>query len=382
MNPSSSFHLPRGGWVTAALGAALALSGCGHQAPAPTAVAAPPGVVVEATDALTRTEPITIDTVGHLDANATVNIVPLVNARVTAVLVKDGADVKAGETLLRFDDRSYAAALARMQGEKTARAAQVAALQSRSDRSHDLVAGDFISPQQAQESQVELAQAQAALAAADAGVQQATVDLENCQPKAPFDGRVGLLKTPAAVGNFVTAGGDPLMEVRSLDTLKVEFSVPESALPVLQAMAAGSKDLKVVVSSHSDSGRKLEGPVAAFDNVIDPRTRSLKVRATLANPGRLFWPGQFVDVQMVVGTAENAVLVPFRAINTGPNGPYLYVVDGSKAMLKPVTLGAQIGELVVIQSGVTAGQKVILSGQLGLQDGSTVQVSTAAQAPL
>jgi multidrug efflux system membrane fusion protein len=290
--------------------------------------------------------------------------------------------VKAGEPLVRFDSRSYAAALARMQGEKTARAAQVAALQSRSDRSQDLVTGNFISPQQAQESQVELAQAQAALAAAEAGVQQATVDLENCEPKAPFDGRVGLLKAPAAVGNFVTAGGDPLLEVRALDTLKVEFSVPESALPVLQAMASGDKNLKVVVTAHGDSSRKLEGPVAAFDNVIDPRTRSLKVRATLPNPGRLFWPGQFVDVQMVVGSADNAILVPYRAVNTGPNGPYLYVVDGGKAALKPVTLGAQVGDLVVIQSGVTSGQKVIVSGQLGLQDGSLVQVSTAAEAPL
>ncbi len=377
MNQSSSFHLPRGGWVTAALATALALSGCGHNAPAPVAVA-PKGVVVEAVDAITRSQPLTVDTVGHVDAAATVSFIPLVNARVTALLVADGADVKAGDPLIRLDSRSYAAVLTRMQGEKAARAAQVAALQSRTDRSQDLVAGNFISPQQAQESAVELAQAQAALAAAEAGVQQATVDLENCEPKAPFAGRVGLLKAPAAVGNFVTAGGDPLLELRSLDQLKVEFSVPESALAVLEQMASGSKDLKVVVTAHGDSSRKLEGPVAAFDNVIDPRTRSIKVRATLANPSRTFWPGQFVDVQMVVGVADNAILVPYRAVNTGPNGPYLYVVDGTKAALKPVTLGAQVGDLVVVQSGVTSGQKVIVSGQLGLQDGSLVQVSTAA----
>jgi len=89
-----------------------------------------------------------------------------------------------------------------------------------------------------------------------------------------------------------------------------------------------------------------------------------------------------VDVQMVVGSADNAILVPYRAVNTGPNGPYLYVVDGDKAALKPVTLGAQVGDLVVVQTGVTSGQKVIVSGQLGLQDGSLVQVSSAAEAPL
>jgi multidrug efflux pump subunit AcrA (membrane-fusion protein) len=130
MNQSSSFHLPRGGWVTAALASALVLSGCGHSAPAPVA-AAPKGVVVEAVDAITRTQPITVDTFGHVDAADTVSFVPLVNARVMALLVGDGAEVKAGDPLIRLDNRSYAAVLARMQGEKVARAAQVAALQSR-----------------------------------------------------------------------------------------------------------------------------------------------------------------------------------------------------------------------------------------------------------
>jgi RND family efflux transporter MFP subunit len=378
MHSSSRFLLPRGGWVIAPL--ALVLAGCGHHAPAAAASPVDKSVVVVAVDAIARTTPLTIDAVGHLDAAATVSLVPLVNARIAALPVADGSEVKAGDSLVRFDNRSYAAQLTRMQGEKAAREAQVEALQSRTQRSHDLIAGDFISPQEVQESQVELAQAQAALAAAEAGVQQATIDLENCDMKAPFAGRIGLLKTGATVGNFVAAGSDPLLELRSLDQLKVEFTVPESALPVLQQMAAGGHPLKVIVSQHSDKTRTLEGPVAAFDNVFDPRTRSLKVRALVPNPSLLFWPGQFVDVQMVVGSAENAVLVPFQAVNTGPTGPYLYVVNDGKAMLKAVQLGAEIDDLVIIKSGVSAGQKVILSGQLGLQDGSPVRISTAAEA--
>jgi membrane fusion protein, multidrug efflux system len=377
MNQSSRFPLPRCGWVIAAL--ALALASCSRPAP----VAPPPvdqGVVVVAVDAIARTVPLTIDAVGHVDAGATFTLTPLVSARIAALPVADGSEVKAGDVLIRFDPRSYEAQLARMKGEQAARQAQVDALQSRSQRSHDLIAGDFIAPQEAQEQQVELAGAQAALAAAAAGVEQASVDLENCEPKAPFDGRIGLIRSAAAVGNFVAAGSDPLLELRSLDQLKVEFTVPESALPVLQQMAAGEKNLKVLVSQHGDKAHSLEGPVAAFDNVVDPRSRSLKVRAVVANPGHRFWPGQFVDVQMVLGSAEDAVLIPFQAVNTGPSGSYVYVVDNGKAMIKPVVLGAQIDDLVVVTSGVSGGQKVIVSGQLGLQDGSPVQVSTAAEA--
>jgi multidrug efflux system membrane fusion protein len=269
-----------------------------------------------------------------------------------------------------------------MKGEKAAREIQVAALQSRQDRSADLAKGDFVSPQQMQEQAVELAQAQAALAAAEAGIAKASVDLDNCEPKAPFDGRVGLLQKGAAVGNFVTAGGDALLEVRALDKLRVEFSVPESAVPLLQRMASGGGELKVVAMQHGDQAHRLEGPVAAFDNVIDPRTRSLKIRAIVPNPGRLYWPGEFVDVQMVIGTARDAVLVPSQAVNTGPNGPYLYIVEGGKAMLKLVSLGQQVGDLVVAEHGVPPHSKIIVSGQLGLQDGSPVQVSTGSDSPL
>ncbi|HEX3728600.1 MAG TPA: efflux RND transporter periplasmic adaptor subunit [Opitutaceae bacterium] len=376
MYPPSRQFLPAGSCLAAL---ALALAGCGHRQPAAAAAPASPGVVVVAADAVVRTVPITIDSVGHLDAAATVKVVPLVNARIDALPVADGADVKAGEVLIRFDDRAYAAQLARMRTARDAQAAQVAALQSRAERSKDLVSGDFLSAQDVQEAQASLAQAQASLAAADAGVAQATIDFENCAPKAPFDGRIGLLKSGAVVGNFVAAGGDPLLELRSLDKLKVEFTVPGASIGTLQEMAAAGQTPQVMVSQHGDTAHGLAGAVAAYDNAIDPSSRSLQVRALVDNPGRRFWPGQFVDVQMIVGTAENAVLIPPQAVNTGPNGPYVYVVDGGKAAIRPVTLGAETGGLVVVKTGVQAGQKVILSGQLGLQDGSPVKVSTSSE---
>lgn len=377
MNPYTRLSAPLRGGAAAAL--ALILAGCGRPRPA-SAPAAPAAVVVEAVDAVARDVPVTLRSIGHLDASAAIKLVPLVNARIDAVLVSDGSDVKAGDPLVRFDSRGYAAQLARMRAEKAAAAAQVEALRDRIGRSRGLVADGFVSAQDAQEQQASLAQAEAALAQAEAGLEQAAGDMENCEPKAPFDGRIGLLSPAAVVGGFVAAGSDPLLELRALDSLKVDFTVPESALPLLQEKGAGG-GLKVMAWQHGDPSRTLEGPVAAFDNAVDPQTRSIRVRAVVPNPGRRFWPGQFVDVEMIVGTQPDAVLVPYQAINTGPNGPYLYVIKDGKAALTPVGLGAQQGDLIVITSGVAAGQKVIVSGQLGLQDGSPVQVSTAAAAP-
>ncbi|HEY3756648.1 MAG TPA: efflux RND transporter periplasmic adaptor subunit [Opitutaceae bacterium] len=360
----------------------LFLAGCGH-APATTSAApADHSVVVEAVDAVSRTVPLTIDAVGHMDAVAAVAITPLVNSRIEAVLVKDGADVQAGQPLVRFDPRTYAAQLDRMKGERDARSVQVAALQSRQDRSAGLIAGDFLSPQQAQEQEVDLAQAKAALAAANAGVASAAVDLENCQPKAPFAGRVGLLKSSATVGAFTAAGSDPLMEIRDLRHLKVEFSVPQSALTLLLQQASAGHNPDVIVSPADDPSTTVKGEVGAFDNVIDPHNLTLKVRAVVDNADLHFWPGEFVKVKMIVGTATDAVLVPFEAINTGPNGSYVYVVQGGKAAVKPVALGQTVDNLVIVKSGVNAGDRVILSGALGLQDGSSVKVSSATTASL
>jgi RND family efflux transporter MFP subunit len=377
MNPPSRQLLPAGSCLAAL---ALALAGCGHPPPAAAAPVADKGVVVVAVDAATRTVPLTLSAAGHLDAAAAVKVVPLVNSRIEAVLVSDGADVKAGQPLLRFDSRAYAAQFARMQAEVAAQSAQVAALQSRAERSKDLVSGDFLSAQDVQEAQASLAAAQAGLAAARAGLAQAPIDLDNCTPTAAFDGRIGLLKSAAAVGNFVAAGSDALMELRRIDRLKVEFSVPESAVSQLQQLAGSGEAPKVIVSLHGDQAHALEGVIGAYDNVIDPASRSLQVRGVVDNAGLRFWPGQFVDVQLVLGTARDAVLIPYQAVNTGPQGPYVYVVADGKAAIKPVALGSEVGELVVVNSGVSAGQKVIVSGQLGLQDGSPVQVSTGAEA--
>jgi multidrug efflux system membrane fusion protein len=342
-----------------------------------TADAGPKPVVVEATDVVVRNVPLVIDSVGHLEARVRVALGPLVNARIEAVQVSDGAQVASGAELVRFDPRAFQAALLRAEAEREARAAQTDSLVSRLERSQESITAGLLSPQQAQDLRNELAQAQAAVRGAEAAVVLAKLDLENCVMHAPFAGRVGLVS--ALAGNYVSAGSSPLLELRALDMLEVDFSVAEEVLTTLRGKADGLPP-KVIVRREGHNARTLEGVLAAFDNKIDARTRSLALRAAVPNRDGDFWPGEFVNVSLILGEETNATLVPFKAMNTGPNGPYLYVIEGGKAKMITVDVGEQTGELVVVRKGIAEGQKVIVSGQLGLQDGTTVRLAGAAAA--
>ena len=369
----------RAGWGLAALAAATLLVGCNRKgAPAAAASTAPKPLLVEAAEVVVRTVPLTVESVGNLEARSRVALVPLVNARIEAVLARDGATVAAGAELVRLDARSYLAAQRRAEADRASRAAQLDSLSSRLERSQESITAGLLSPQQAQDLRNEIAQAQAALQSAEAMLQQTGLDLENCVLRAPFAGRVGLVN--AIVGAYVTTGSATLLEVRALDPLEVNFHVPEIALGTLRR-EAGAAPLKVTVRRDGANQQEAIGTLAAFENKVDQRTRSLGLRASLPNADTAFWPGEFVNVTLTLGEVRDALLVPLKALNTGPNGPYLYVIADGKARLRAVEPGAHTGELVIIRKGIAAGEKVIVSGQLGLQDGSAVQIAAAAETP-
>ncbi len=352
----------------------MLLSGCGKREAATTPPPTAQAVIVETADVAVKTVPLTFEVVGHIEARSRVALGPLVSARIEQVLIGDGAEVAVGAELIRLDPRVYDAAFKRAQAEQLARAAQVETVALKLERSKELIATDMLSAQQAKELSNELTQAQAALKQAEAGVAQATLDLDHCVLRSPIAGRVGLVK--AIAGNFVAAGSEALLEVRGMDMLELDFSLPEIALPLLRSTAGGAP-LKVIANRHGDEAHTVEGQLVAFDNKIDQRTRSLAVRAVMPNAGLSFWPGEFVDIKLIAGQVADALLVPFKAVNTGPSGPYLYVVENNKASLRPVQLGSLVGDLVVIASGIAKGDRVIVSGQLGMQDGSPVHISSS-----
>ena len=167
------------------------------------------------------------------------------------------------------------------------------------------------------------------------------------------------------------------MNIKSIDPLYIDFSLPERNLPEVKAAMAATT-LKVEISPVGDSNGPYSGELQMTDNTIDETTGTISLRATIPNPDRILWPGQFVDVKLIVSTAKDAVLIPGAAVQLGQKGMYTYVItDDNKADLRDeITVGQVEGDNVIIEKGIKTGEKVVTYGQMGLSPGAKVQVQT------
>ena len=223
--------------------------------------------------------------------------------------------------------------------------------------------------------------ADARIKAAEAAVETARLDLEYTSIRSPISGRTGRRLVDA--GSVVTAHGGPLVVVQRMDPVYAEFTVTENDLGRVQrGMAAGP--LKAEARLPDDPGAPREGILSFVDSSVQDGTGTVRLRATIPNGDRRFWPGRFVRVRLVLETVRGAVLVPAAAPMTSADGSLLYVAkeDGT-AELRPVVLGQRQGDLVVVAKGVQAGERVVVSGQIAVMPGGRIAVAptTTASAP-
>ena len=218
---------------------------------------------------------------------------------------------------------------------------------------------------------------EAQLQAGQAAVETAKLNLEYCYIHSPIDGRAGMRLVD--VGNVVQANSTALLSVQHLDPIYADFTITERDLPqVRQEMARGT--LKTMVRVPSDPPNSARaGSLTFLDNIVQNATGTVNLRATVRNPDHHFWPGQFVDVTLILSTVKGAVLVPNEATELSQQGTFVYVVkpDGT-ADLRPVTLGQRQGEEVVVASGVAVGESVVVTGQLTVHPGGKVRIDTGA----
>jgi multidrug efflux system membrane fusion protein len=403
----------------AALALALSLAACSRSAP-PAAFERPPAPVAVAA-AVARDVPAYLDEIGRAAAAETVQVRAQVEGLVLTAPFEHGADLAKGDLLFTVDPRPFRARLdaaeaallrarAALLRSRTATARPEAAL-ARAKANADLARAEFVrveglvgtkavsaSDYDARKGALAVAQAEVAQAEADllqsrpdekqaeadakqaeADAAAAALDLEHATIRSPIDGRAGRRLLDA--GNVVTAATGPLVVIERMDPIHADFSVPEDALASVQrAMAGGA--LRVEVRLPGDAGEAAAGTLTFLDNAVDPGTGTVRLRATLANGDRRFWPGQFVRVRLVLGTLPGAVLVPASAPQLSATGPYVYVVkaDGT-AEMRPAVLGQRQDELVVVREGVKAGERVVVVGQLAVTPGGTVRIEEPAGTP-
>jgi len=334
-----------------------------------------PPPLVTITTATEQDVPRYLDEIGRNMAFESVNVTPQVPGPITERHFQDGENLKKGQLLFVIDPRPFKAQLDSAKASLAQAEAALDLAKIQFARDQELVGTRAISKQDydTKKNTVDVAQAQ--VEAAKASVETAEINLNYCYIHSPIDGRAGARLVD--VGNVVQANTTALLSIQRLEPIYALFTITERDLTEVQRqMSRGT--LKALVRLPADAEPSARpGRVEFLDNSVQNATGTVNLRATLQNPDHHFWPGQFVNVRLVLDMQKGAVLIPNQATQLSQKGPFVYVVKpDDTAELRPVTLGQRQGDDVVITGGLAAGERVVLAGQLLVRPGGKVQIDS------
>ncbi len=337
--------------------------------------------VVSAAAATLGDMPEVLDELGTVTPVATVNVLPQLSGYLTAVGYQEGQDVQKGQFLAQIDPRQYE--IDKQQAEAQLAKDKASLAQARSDlaRYTTLHAQKSIAEQTYTDQKFAVQEDEAAVKADQAAIAQDDLNLSYCRITAPVAGRVGLrLVDP---GNYVTASSSPgIVTITTMQPTTVVFSVPQNSLGrVLQRFQSGAK-LPVTVYNSDNTAQLATGTLYAIGNQVATSTGTVSLRASFPNTNEVLFPNEFVNVQLLVDTLHNAVLVPTPAVQSGAPGDYVYLVgaDGKTVSVHKVVLGPSDGKDTVILKDLSAGQTVVTDGTDRLSDGAKIRIATAKRA--
>lgn len=354
------------------LGMALSvLSGCDKSA----AQAGPPQMpppLVNIAQSRSQDVPVYLDEIGKCVARESVTVIPQIAGLITERHFEDGAELKKGQLLFTIDPRPFQAQLESAQAQLAQSKAALDFANIQLKRYADVADTRAISKSDYDTKKNAVDMAAAQVDATQAAVQTAKLNLEYCSIHSPVNGRAGARLVDA--GNVVKDNTTQLLLIQRLDPIYAEFTVNERELAeVRRYMALGTLKTLAKLPTDSDPGR--EGDLIFLDNSVQDASGTVRLRALLPNADRHFWPGQFVNVRLTLRVHKDAVLVPSAAPQIGQKGPYLFVVGQDlSAEQRPVVIGQRQGDMVVIDQGLRAGEKVVVEGQMMVIPGGKVRL--------
>ncbi len=354
------------------------LPGCGRKAPASFERPAAPVSIAEG---VTRDVPVYLDAIGKIVAREVVSVQPQVSGRITQIHFVDGADLRVGQVLFTIDPRPYRAQLNAAEANLAQGKAALDLARINFDRVASVSDPRAVARQDYDAKKNAVAVAEAQVQQNQAAVENAQLNLDYCTIRSPINGRAG--QRLVDIGNVVNANANAstLLVIERLDPVYADFTIPEHELTAVQQnMKRGT--LKAEVRLPDDSGAPREGELTFLDNAVQEATGTVKLRATVMNQDRRFWPGRFAQIRLVLSTRKDAVLIPAEAPQMAAKGQFVYVVKADQtAELRPVVVGQRQGNLVVIDRGLKAGERVVTNGQLGVTPGGQVKIVAQPLAP-
>ena len=339
----------------------------------------PPAIPVTVEPVDQRLVPFRIQAIGNVEAYSTVAVKARVDGQIIQVGFKEGEEVRKGQALFKIDPRPFEAAL--RQAEANALRDTAAAEQARSQekRYQDLLDKNFVSKEAYAQIRTNATTAEATARASQAALDNAKLSVEYCTITAPIEGYAG--KIQIQLGNLVKANDvNPLVVINQVHPIYVNFAVPEQRLAeVREHMAANPLSVDALAPGSDQAAAT--GVLIFVDNAVDPSTGTIRLRARFANKENSLWPGQFVGVSVRLFEQPDAIVIPSTAVQTGPEGQYVYVVGKDNvADVRKIEVERTDGDHTIVANGLTKGEQVVTRGQLRLGPKTRVQISKPAEA--
>lgn len=368
--------LAAAGIVAALLAATLLPRLNVHTRPA-MAQTSPPDIPVTATTVTTRDVPEFLHGIGTVQAFNMVTVKTRVDGPIVKVAFTEGQEVKQGDLLFQIDPRPYQAALEQAQAAKERDQAQLVTAQMDLDRYAHLVGSGFQTRQSYDEQKGLVAQYGAAIKGDEAQIDTARLNLSFTAITSPIDGRLGARLVD--IGNLIHASDNTaLVTITQLRPIFASFTLPQDTLDQIRQYQHEAP-LSVIAVSGDNKTELAQGALTLIDNAIDQTTGTIHLKATFANQDERLWPGEFVNVRVVLRMRHDVATVPSQSVEEGPDGDFVYVIGANDTVeRRAIEVAAKQDGIAVIHKGLKPGEHVVVEGQYRLTDGAHVRATQAA----